>query len=199
MSLGVTLVVAGILGVVLGLVVVLLIVVAVVVVAGVALVVDTRRVVTLSGKAVGLGATLEAVVCRGDQDGGGVVVMVVETSTLPVTGSAVSVITPTVRGLRVVVATSGGVVVETVVRVVSVIPGTGGGVTSFLVVVGSISAVIVPVVALAVVAVTEDDVKNVAVGLNVTGRIGTVVVLVVGTSYRRVPGVTLGEVFAEEV
>lgn len=177
--------------------VVLLMVVAVV--AGVALVVDTRPVVTVSGRVVGLGAAVEVVVCHGDQDGGGVVVMVVETSTLPVTRSAVSVITPTVRGLRVVVSTSGGVVVERVVRVVSVIPGTGGGVTSFLVVVGSISAVNVRVVVLAVVAVTEDDVKEVAVGFNVTGRIGTVVVLVVGTSDRRVPGVTFGEVFAEEV
>lgn len=182
MSLGVTLVVAGILGVVLRLVVVLLMVVAVVVVAGVALVVDTRRVVTLSGRAVGLGAAVEVVVRRGDQDGGGVVVTVVETSTLPVTGSAVSVVTPMVRGLRVVVATSDGVVVETVVRVVLAIPGTGGGVTSFLVVVGSNSAVDVPVGVLAVVAVTEDDVKEVAVGFNVTGRIGTVVVLVVGPS-----------------
>lgn len=81
-----------------------------------------------------------------------------------------------------VVATSGGVVVETVVTVVSAIPGTGGGVTSFLVVVGSMSAVSVPVVVLAAVAVTEDDVKEVAVGFNVTGRIGTVVVLAVGTS-----------------
>lgn len=177
-----SLVVAGILGVVLRLVVVLLMVVAVVVVAGVALVVDTKRVVTLSGRVVGLGAAVEVVVCHGDRDGGGVVVMVVETSTLPVTRSAVSVITPTVGGLREVVATSGGVVVETVVRVVSAIPGTGGGVTSFLVVVGSISAVNVPDVVLAVVAVTEDDVKEVAIGFNVTGRIGTVVVLVVGTS-----------------
>lgn len=58
--------------------------VAVVVVPGVALVVDTRRVVSLSGRAVGLGAAVEVVVCRGDQDGGGVVVMVVKTSTLPV-------------------------------------------------------------------------------------------------------------------
>lgn len=81
-----------------------------------------------------------------------------------------------------VVTTSGRVVVGTVVRVVSAIPGPGGGVTSFLVVVGSISAVNITVVVLAVVAVTEDDVKEVAVGFNVTGRIGTAVVLVVGTS-----------------
>lgn len=92
--LGVTLVVTGSLGVVLRVVVRVMVVV---VGAGVALAVDTRRVVTLSGKVVCLVVAAEVVVCSGDQDGGGVVVaVVVDTSTLPVTGCISSVIGCTV-------------------------------------------------------------------------------------------------------
>lgn len=155
----------------------------VVVVAGVALAVDTSRVVTLSQTVVGLGAAVEVVVCSGDQDGGGVVVAPVDTSTLPVTGCVVSV-SSTMTGRRVVATTPGGALVETVVRVVSAIPGTGGGggVTSFLVVVAPISAVDISVVVLAVVAVAAADVAEVTTGLDVRGRRGTSVVLVVVTT-----------------
>lgn len=59
MILGVTLVVTGTLGVVLTVVVCVM----VVGVAGVALVVDTSRVVTLSRTVVGLGAAVEEAVC----------------------------------------------------------------------------------------------------------------------------------------
>lgn len=61
MILGVTLVVTGTLGVVLRVVVC---VVVVVVVEGVALAVDTSRVVTLSCTVVGLGVAVEVVVCN---------------------------------------------------------------------------------------------------------------------------------------
>lgn len=156
----------------------------VVVVAGVALAVDTSRVVTLSHTVVGLGAAVEVVVCSGDQDGGDVVVAPVDTSTLPVTGCVVSVISSTMTGRRVVATTPGGALVETVVRVVSAIPGTGGGggVTSFLVVVAPISAVDISVVVLAVVAVAAADVAEVTTGFDVRGRRGTSVVLVVVTT-----------------
>lgn len=70
------------------------------------------------------------------------------------------------------------------------IPSTGC-VTSFRVVVGSISTLDISVVVLAAVVVTE-----VAAGFNVTRRRGIAVVAVVGTSSRRVSGVSFGEVFA---
>lgn len=75
-------------------------------------------------------------------------------------------------GLRVLVATSCGVV-----WVASLIPPTEGCVTSFRVVVGSISNPDQSVVVLAVVVVTE-----VAAGFNVTGQRGIAVVAEVGTS-----------------
>lgn len=77
MILGVTLVVAGTLGVVLRVVVVA---------AGVVLAVDTSRVVTLSETVVGLVAAVDVVVCSGDQEGGSVVVAPGDTSNLPVSG-----------------------------------------------------------------------------------------------------------------
>lgn len=63
--------------------------------------------------------------------------------------------------------------------------------TSFRIVVGSISTVDISVVVLAVVVVTE-----VVAGFSVTRRRGTAVVAVVGTSSRRVSGVSFGEVLA---
>lgn len=73
-----------------------------------------------------------------------------------------------------VATTPGGALVETVVRVVSAIPDTGGGggVTSFLDVVATTSAVDISVVAVA---------AEVTTGCDTTGRRGTSVVLVVGT------------------
>lgn len=71
----------------------------------------------------------------GDRDGDGVVVAVVEASTRPVTGCAVSVTGSTTTAQRVVEA--GGVLVETVVA--------GGGVTNFLLVVAGISVVVAAV------------------------------------------------------
>lgn len=73
-----------------------------------------------------------------------------------------------------VVSTSSGAFVETVVRCVSGIPGTGegGSVTSVLVVVTAISAVeiLAEVVVLAVVVVAAADVEEVTTGCDVSGR-----------------------------
>lgn len=192
MILGVTLVATGALGVVLRVVVRVMLVAVVVVVA---LAVDTSRVVALSRTVVGLGAAVEVVVCSGDQDGGGVAVAVVDTSTLPVSGCVVSVSGSPITGLRVVVTTPGGALVEVVVRVVSVIPGTGGGVTSFLVVVATIPAVDISVVVSATVAVAAADVAEVTTGFEVTGRRGTLVVLEVVTAWTTASEVTSGVVF----
>lgn len=82
------------------------------------------------------------------------------------------------------VTTPGGVLVETVVRVVSATSGTGGGVTSFLVVVAAISAVDVSVVVLA-----GSDVAEVKANFEVTGRRGASVILVEVTT-----GTTVSEV-----
>lgn len=87
--LGVILVVTRSLGVVLRVVVR---VVEAVVVAGVALEVDTSRVVTLSRIVVVLGGAVEVVVRSGDQDGRSVVVDVVDNWTLPVNGCVVSAV-----------------------------------------------------------------------------------------------------------
>lgn len=87
MILGVSVFVKGTLGVVLKVVVCVMLVAVIV---GVAFEIDSSRAVTLSRKVVGLGAAVEVVVCSGDQDGGGAVVAVVDTSTLPVSGCAVS-------------------------------------------------------------------------------------------------------------
>lgn len=162
MILGVTLVVMGTLGVVL---------MAVVVVVGVALAVDTSRVVTLSGTVVGLGAAVEVVVCSGDEDGGAVVVALVDASTLPVIGWVVSVIGCRMTGLRVVVTTPGGAFVETMVGGVSGIPGAGdgGGVTSFMVVVAAISTVDISG-DVVLTGVATADVKEVTIGFDVPGR-----------------------------
>lgn len=146
----------------------------VVVVAGVALAVDTNRVVTFSWKVVGLGTAVEVVlVCRGDQDGGGVVVDLVDTSTLPVTGCVVSVIGCTITGLSVVVTIPGGALVEMVVRSVSGLPGAGEceGVASFLVVVAAISEVEISgdVVVLVVGARAAANVAEVSTCFDVTG------------------------------
>lgn len=65
--------------------------------------------------------------------------------------------------------------------------------TSFRVVVGSISTLDKSDVVLAVVVVTE-----VVAGFKVTGRRGAAVVAEVGTSYRGVSLVCFGEVFAGE-
>lgn len=191
MILGVTLVVTGTLGVVLRVVVRVMVVV---VVAGVTLAVDTSRVVTLSRTVVGLGAAVEVVVCS-DQDGSAMVVALVDNSTLPVTGCVVSVTGCTMTGLRVVVTTAGGALVEAVVRGVSTIPGTGGGggVTSFLVVVAAISGDVVVLVVVVVVAAAE--VAEVTTGFDVTGRRGTSVVLVEVTTWMPVSEVTSGVVF----
>lgn len=88
-----------------------------------------------------------------------------------------------------VATTPGGALVETVVRVVSAIPDTGGGggVTSFLDVVATTSAVDVPVVA------GEAEVKT---GRDTTGRRGTSVVLGVVTTRVTDSEVTSGDVFA---
>lgn len=192
MILGVTLVVTGTLGVVLRVVVRVMVVV---VVAGVTLAVDTSRVVTLSRTVVGLGAAVEVVVCS-DQDGSAMVVALVDNSTLPVTGCVVSVTGCTMTGLRVVVTTAGGALVEAVVRGVSTIPGTGGGggVTSFLVVVAAISGDIV-VLVVVVVVVAAAEVAEVTTGFDVTGRRGTSVVLVEVTTWMPVSEVTSGVVF----
>lgn len=171
-SLEVTFVEPVILGVVLMGAVLLIVVV---VGTGVAPIVGNSRVVTLS-RLVGLGAIVDIV-------GGDAVVDVVvvlksagctETSSLPVTRCIASVVVFRMIGLRVVAATSCGVAAETVV---SLIPPTGGWVTSFRVVVGSISTLNKSVVVLAVVVVTE-----VAAGFNVRGQRGTAVVAEVGTS-----------------
>lgn len=104
------------------------------------------------------------------------VVALVDTTTLPVTGCVVSVIGCTMTGLRVVVTTPGGALVETVVRCVSGIPGTGGdgGVTCFLVVVAEISAVEISGdvvdVDVVVVSVATADVAEVTTDFDVTGR-----------------------------
>lgn len=164
-TLGVTLVVTGILGVVLRVVVRVMVVDAVV---GVALAVETSLVVTFSGKVVGL----RVAEVEEDQDGGGVVVDLVDTSTLPVTGWVVSVIGCMMTGLSVV-TTCGGALVEAVVARVSGAPGTGGGVTSFLVVVAAIPAVEIlgDVVVVAVVTVAAAEVAEVRKGfVVVTGR-----------------------------
>lgn len=172
MTSGVTFVVVGTLGVVLREAVLWMVVA---VGAGVAAVVETSRVETLSWL-VGVGAAVEVVVCGGNR-GRDVAVVLMETSTLPVTGCIVLVVASRMMGLRVVVATSGGVDAETVVRVVWVVPSTDGCVTSFRVVVGSISTLNLSVVVLAVVVVTE-----MAAGLIVTEGRGIVVVEVVVTS-----------------
>lgn len=165
--LGVTLVVTGTLCVVLRVVVRVMVVVVVV---GVALAVDTSRVVTFSGKVVGLGVADVEV----NQDGGGVAVAPVDTSTLPVTGRVVSVISCVMTGLSVVVTTSGGARVGAVVRGVSGAIGAGEGVTSFLVVVAAISAVEIlgDVVVCVVVTVEAAEVAEVRSGFVVvfTGR-----------------------------
>ena len=88
-NLGVTLAVRGTLGVVLRVDVCVMLVD---VVAGVALDVDTSRVVTLSWIVVTLGATEEVVVWGEETGGGEGVVAFVETSTLPVAGCVVFVI-----------------------------------------------------------------------------------------------------------
>lgn len=157
-TLGVTLVVTGTLGVVLRIVVRVMVVAVAV---GVALAVDTSRVVTFSGNVVGLGVVKVEV----DQDGGGVDVALVDTSTLPVTGRIVSVIGCMMTGLSVV-TTSGGALVEAMVRGVSGAPGTGGGVTSFLVVVAAMSAVEIlgDVVLFVVVTVAAAEVAKVRSG-----------------------------------
>lgn len=104
------------------------------------------------------------------------VVALVDTSTLPVTGRVVSVIGCTVTGLWVVVVTTpGGGLVEAEVRRVSGVPGAGGGgVTSFLVVVATISAVEISgevVVCVVVVGVAAAEVAEVTTGVvAVTGR-----------------------------
>lgn len=144
--LGVTVFVKGTLGVVLRVVVcVMLVAVAI----GVALEVDSSRVVTLSRKVVGLGAAVEVVVCSGDQDGGGAVVAVVDTSTLPVSGCAVSVII----GLRVLVTTPGGVSWLCFLAVVAVIPVDD-----------------ITIVVLAVVVVAATGIMEVTTGFEVAGR-----------------------------
>lgn len=140
-TLGVTLVVTGTLGVVLRVAVPVMVVAGAV---GVALAVDTSRVVTFSGNVVGLGVVKVEV----DQDGGGVVVAPVDTSTLPVTGRVASVIGCTTTGLSVV-TTSGGALVEPMVKGVSGAPGAGGEVTSFPV---EISGAVVLFTAVAVAA-----------------------------------------------
>ncbi len=190
MILGVTLVVTGTLGVILRVVVRVMVVV---VVAGVALAVDTSRDVTLSRTVDDLGTAVEVVVCS-DQNGGGMVVALVDTSTLPVNGCVVSVIGCTMTGLSVVVTMAGGACVVTVVRGVSAIPGAGGGggVTSFLVVVAAISG---DAVVLVVVVVAAADVAEVTTGFDVTGRRGTSVVLVEVTTWITVSEVTSGVVF----
>lgn len=181
-TLGVTLVVTGTLRVVVR-------VMAVAVAVGVALAVDTSRVVTFSGNVVGLGAAKVEV----DQDGGGVAAAVVDTSTLPVTGRVVPVISCMMTGLSVV-TTSGGALVEAMVRGVSGAPGAG--VTSFLVVVAAISAVEIlgDDVVFAVVTVAAAEVAEVRSGfVVVTGRRGTSVVLVDVTAWMIVSEVTAGE------
>lgn len=138
-----------------------------VVVGNVALVDDTCWVVVPSMWAVVTRALVETVVCLGDHDGDGVVVVLVKVSTLSVTGCVVSV-TSTTTGLNVVEA--GGGLVETVVTVVSATLNTGGGVTSFLVVVAGISAVETAAGALVVVTVVTTDVTEVVTGVDVMAR-----------------------------
>lgn len=101
--LGVTLVVTGRLGVVLRVVVGLVVVV---VVEGVALMVDTSRVVTLSGE---VGFRMAEVVVVG-----GMVVVVVDICTLPVKGCMVSVTGCMTTGLIVVITPDEGLVVAVV-------------------------------------------------------------------------------------
>lgn len=132
-----------------------------VVVGNVALVDDTCWVVVPSTWAVVTGALVETVVCLGDHDGDGVVVVLVKVSTLSDTGCVVSVTGSTTTGLNVVEA--GGGLAETVVTVVSATLNTGGGVTSFLVVVAGISAVETAAGALVVVTVVTTDVTGVDV------------------------------------
>ena len=156
--LGVTLVVTGTLGVVLRVVREMV----EAVVAGVALAVDTKRVVTLSEKIVVRGAA-DIVVCSGDQDGGSLVAAVVETSTLPATGCVVSVNGWKTTGLGLVVKSPGGAVVGAVVRGIAGAPGAGdGGVNSILVVVVAISSV--EVVVWEAEVVTAADVAEVTTG-----------------------------------
>ncbi len=194
MILGVTLVVMGTLCVVLIVGVRILLVV---VVAGVARAVDTSRVVTLSATVAGHGAAVEVVVGSRDQDKGGVVATVVDTSSLSFTGCVVSVIGCASTGLRVVATTAGGVSVEAVVRGVSAVPGAGEGVTIFVVVVAVIFAleISVGVVVLAVVAVAAAVVSEVTTSFDVTGRGGTSVVLVEVSKWMTVSEVTSGVVF----
>lgn len=127
------------------------------------------------------------------------VVALVDATTLPVTGCVVSVIGCTTTGLRVVVTTPGGALVEAVVRCVSGTPGAGGGegVISFLVVVAATSAVEISgdVVVLAVVKVATADVAEVTTGFVVTGTRGTSVVLVEVSTWMPVSEVTSGVVF----
>lgn len=88
-------------------------------------------------------------------------------------------------GLPMVVVTAGSTVVGTVVVRVSGVPSTGcGSATSFLVVVASCSEVeISSIVVWVVVAVAAvDDVAEVRIGFDVTGRRGTSVVLVEETT-----------------
>lgn len=114
---------------------------------------------------------VKVVVCSGVRDGGGVVIVLVDTSTLPIIG-VVSVTGSMVMGVSVVVTLSGALV-GTVVRGVSGAPGTVGGwcVTGFLVVVVVTSADDVwgkPVI-LEVVVGAADEVAVVTTGCVVSG------------------------------
>lgn len=150
-----------------------------VIMGNVALVDDTCWVVVPSMWTVVTTALVETVVCLGDHDGDGVVVVLVKVSTLSDTGCVVSVTGSTTTGLNIVEA--GGGLAETVVTVVSATLNTGGGVTSFLVVVAGISAVETAVGALVVVTVVTTDVTEVVTGVDVMARRGASVVEVTWT------------------